>query len=304
MRVAYPTDILFAQNSFLKRPRADGTPNSGPARDGEFGVGTMGKSALLSGIYFGNRSILFRVKSLIFISVALSSLLTRGSFAADTNKADAAKVIVAVAQADGELKGIPFADVVKATTGKKILSFDLTNEADRELLAKIGAAMDEVMTRMNATNSVAQKQKRINEVSSHFENEIKQVLNGTPGFSCDIPRLASGKVQRSGYPDLRLVDKKTGRIVYIDPKLYAQGSRSSSFRTFYFEPKTDTNKILDDACHLIVGFEHDGRKSGEWKFLSWELIDLSQFKVRLKAEFQGSNRDLYQEAAIVGTSRK
>ncbi len=223
---------------------------------------------------------------------------------AETNTLDLQKMIVAVAKADGELKGIPFADVVMATTGKRVLAFDQKNDADRELLSKIGSAMDEVMKRMNATNSAAQKPKRINEVSSHFEEEIKRVLNETAGFSCDFPKLASGKVQRSGYPDLRLVEKKTGRTVYLDPKLYAVGSRSSSFRTFYFEPKTDTNKILDDGCHLIVGFEHDGGKSGRWKFLNWELVDLSQFKVRLKAEFQGSNRDLYQDAAIVGRSRK
>lgn len=227
-----------------------------------------------------------------------------GQVGADENKSKFAASIAAVVEADRELKGIPFAEVVKATTGRRILAIDRKSEADQELLSKIGLAMDEVMQRMNQTNSVAQTQKRINEVSSHFEEEIKRLLNDTPGFSCDFPHLASGKIQRSGYPDLRLVDKKSGRIVYLDPKLYAQGSRSSSFRTFYFEPKTDTNKILDDAYHLIVGFEHDGRKSGQWKFLNWELIDLSQFKVKLKAEFQGSNRDLYQEAATVGTSRK
>ncbi|MEP6663221.1 MAG: hypothetical protein ABJC04_06100, partial [Verrucomicrobiota bacterium] len=188
--------------------------------------------------------------------------------------------------------------------GKKILPFDLREEADRELLSKIGREMDEVIRRMNATNSVAQKQKRINEVSSHFENEMKRVLNETPGFSCDFPHLASGKIQRSGYPDLRLADQKTGRIIYLDPKLFEQKSRGSTLRTFYFEPKTDTNKILDDAHHLIVGFAHDGKADGPWKFLSWELVDLSHFKVRLKAEFQGSNRDLYQETAVVGRSGK
>ena len=30
-------------------------------------------------------------------------------------------------------------------------------------------------------------------------------------------------------------------------------SRASSFRTFYFEPKVATNKIRDDAVHLILG---------------------------------------------------
>ena len=223
---------------------------------------------------------------------------------AGENKSATATAIAAVVEAGGELKGIPFAEVIKATTGNQVLPFDLKSEADRELLSKIGGALDEVIQRMNATNSIAQKQRRINEVSSHFENEMKAVLNETPGFSCDFPHLASGKIQRSGYPDLRLVDKKSGRIIYLDPKLYEATSRNSSLRTFYFEPKTETNKVLEDAHHLIVGFAHDGKKSGQWKFLSWELVDLSHFKVRLKAEFQGSNHDLYQDAAIVGSSRK
>jgi hypothetical protein len=241
---------------------------------------------------------------IIFLLIAAVTALGFNTHAADTNKSDVQKMIIAVSEAGGELKGIPFADVIRATTGKRILAFDLKNEADRELLSKIGLAMDEVIKRMNATNSVAQKQRRINEVSSHFEEEMKSVLNETPGFACDYPRLASGKLQRSGYPDLRLVDKKSGRIIYLDPKLYEQKSRESSLRTFYFEPKTDTNKVLDDANHLIVGFAHDGKEGDRWKFLSWELVDLSQFKVRLKAEFQGSNRDLYQDAAIVGKSGK
>ena len=203
-----------------------------------------------------------------------------------------------------ELKGIPFAEVVKAATGKAILPLNLTNEVDRALLAKISGALDAVLKRMNAPDSPAQKEKRINEVSAHFEKAMKAALNTVPGFVCDFPKTAAGNVQHSGYPDLRLVDKTSGRVIYLDPKLYERGSRTSSFRTFYFEPKKETGKILDDAHHLLVGFEHDGKKGGQWKFLNWELVDLSRFNVRLKAEFQGSNKDLYRAEAIVGSSRE
>jgi hypothetical protein len=111
-------------------------------------------------------------------------------------------------------------------------------------------------------------------------------------------------VQRSGYPDLRLVDQATNRVYYLDPKLYAAGARDSSFRTFYFEPKVATNKVRDDAVHLILGFEHEPRKAGHWNFTRWDIVDLSHFKVRLKAEFQGSNRDMYRPEAVVATSAK
>ncbi|MCA1658834.1 MAG: hypothetical protein LC627_06005, partial [Verrucomicrobiaceae bacterium] len=112
------------------------------------------------------------------------------------------------------------------------------------------------------------------------------------------------RTQRSGYPDLKLVDQQTKRVFYLDPKLYAAGSRDSSFRTFYFEPKIATNKVRDDAVHFIVGFEHAAKSGGRWNFTGWDLVDLAHFKVKLKAEFQGSNRDLYRPEAIVATSAK
>ena len=153
-------------------------------------------------------------------------------------------------------------------------------------------------------NSIVQQQRRINEVSSYFESAFKQELNAVPGFVCDFPKTSVEHVQRSGYPDLRLEDKTTGRVLYLDPKLYERGSRESSFRTFYFEPKVATNKVRDDAVHLIVGFEHEPKSEGRWKFTRWDLVDLAHFKVKLKAEFQGSNHDLYRPEAIVATSAK
>jgi hypothetical protein len=65
-----------------------------------------------------------------------------------------------------------------------------------------------------------------------------------------------------------------------------------------------TNKVRDDAVHLLVGFEHEAKSNGRWAFTRWDLVDLSYFKVRLKAEFQASNRDVYRPDAIVATSPK
>jgi hypothetical protein len=63
--------------------------------------------------------------------------------------------------------------------------------------------------------------------------------------------------------------------------------------------------VREDAVHFVVGFEHEPReKSGAWKITRWDVVDLAQFKVKLKAEFQGSNRDLYRPEAIVASSAK
>jgi len=206
---------------------------------------------------------------------------------------------------DRQLRGIPWSEIVFDTTGKKVLPFDSKNEIDHRVVKGISAACDETMKRLNAPNSPIQAVARINEVSSHFEDTLREVLGATPGLNCDFPTTAEGKLQRSGYPDLRIVDLSGKRVYYLDPKLYSQGSRESSFRTFYFEPKVATNKVRDDAVHFIVGFEHEPReKSGAWKFTRWDIVDLSQFKVKLKAEFQGSNRDMYRPEAIVASSAK
>ncbi len=205
---------------------------------------------------------------------------------------------------DRQLRDVAFSEVILDTTGKHVLAVDRKNETDECVIKQISAALDETMRRMNASDSPIQKVARINEVSSQVEDLLRELLNATPGLNCDFPRTADDKTQRSGYPDLRIVDLATTRVFYLDPKLYAVGSRDSSFRTFYFEPKIATNKVRDDAVHLIAGFEHELRKDGHLTFTGWDLVDLSQFKVKLKAEFQGSNRDMYRPETIVATSAK
>jgi hypothetical protein len=209
-----------------------------------------------------------------------------------------------------QLRGVPFSEVIFDSTGKKVLPFDAGDAVDQRVAKAITAACNATMKRLNAPGSAIQQIVRINEVSSHFEDSLRELINATSGLSCDFPLTAEGKVQRPGYPDLRIIDLETKRIFYLDPKLYASGSRDSSFRAFYFEPKKSTNKVRDDAVHFVVGFEHAPRQHGSgfpnamWKFTRWDVVDLSQFKVKLKAEFQGSNRDMYRPEAIVASSDK
>lgn len=192
------------------------------------------------------------------------------------------------------MHAMPFAEVVAATSGKRIIPVD--REKDAAILRQIGSAMDIVLARMNAADSPVKKAGRINEASHFFEDAMQEEFNKIPGCKCSFPLTADGKTQRSGYPDLQL-DLPDGRTFYLDPKLFAKDSLASTFRTFYFEPRTGTNKVNRDACHFVVGIGHDFAATG--RFLTWELVDLSHFNVQLKAEFQGSNRDLYRQEAVV-----
>jgi len=208
-------------------------------------------------------------------------------------------------QEDAQLRGIPFSEVIFDVTGKRVLAFNPKNETDLRVVKQVSVVLDEVMSQLNSPASVIQGIPRINEVSSHFEDLMRELLNKTPGLTCDFPKTSEGRLQRSGYPDLELIDHESHRVYYLDPKLYAIESRDSSFHTFYFEPKIATNRVREDAVHFIVGFEHEKPAADRhWKFTHWDLVDLSHFQVKLKAEFQGSNHDMYRPEAIVATSVK
>src|SRR5438045_220535 len=123
-------------------------------------------------------------------------------------------------QEDSQLQGIPFGEVIFDATGKKVLAIDPQNETDQRVIKQISTILDEVVRRLNAPQSVIQGIGRINEVSSHFEDAMRTLLNAGTGLSCEFPQTTDGRAQRSGYPDLRLVDRATKRVYYLDPKLY------------------------------------------------------------------------------------
>jgi len=108
------------------------------------------------------------------------------------------------------------------------------------------------MKRLNAPGSAAQSVTRINEMSSHFEDTLRELLNSTPDLSCDFRKLPKAN-STFRLSDLRIVDLASKRVFYLDPKLYATGSRHSSFRTFYFEPKIATNKVARMRCISLSG---------------------------------------------------
>lgn len=200
------------------------------------------------------------------------------------------------------LKGIPFAEVIAATSGKKVIAVDPKDADDQRVLAQIGAALEAVLAALNAPDNPTRGVKRVNEMSAKFENAILAQLRALPGLECTIPPTAAGGRQRSGYPDLRLLDKATGRVFYLDPKVFAKGNKASALRIFYFEPKRETNKVNDDARHILIGIQHERDAADVVHFTKWELVDLARLRVRLKAEFEASNADIYRPEAILRSS--
>jgi hypothetical protein len=222
----------------------------------------------------------------------------------ETKKATTDELIRHLLDQDLGIRKFPFPDVVFASSGKKVIPFEKSKRAHQETLTAVTKAADAAIQAMNRNVSPVRELRRINEASQHFENHLLKSIQTHPSLTCSIPKNSQGNEQRSGYPDLLIAHtandgKKT--YFYLDPKLYEKKSRASSLRTFYFEPRTRTNKIQYDAVHLLIGISHDGNE-GKWQFLTWEVCDLHQFQVRLKAEFQASNRDLYRPNIIVKSS--
>ena len=201
------------------------------------------------------------------------------------------------------LEDVLFAEVAEAVSSFKVLPVDTSKAVDAAMLSHLQASLDAMLIELAKPDSPIHAVSRVNEISRHIEDILLCRLNAAEAYECSIPANAAGRTQRSGYPDLRLLHIASDRVFYIDTKVYKLGSEKSSFRSFYFEPKLETNKILDNASHLIVGIAHSGKVEGRWQLDTWKLIDLINFRVRLKAEFQSSNRELYRDEAVLGESR-
>ncbi len=196
---------------------------------------------------------------------------------------------------------VAFREVVRAATGHRVLPLNPDSTAGKAIIEAVSSALDRSLIALAKEDSPVYDERRINEVSRHFEAFLEKELDQRPGFRCSRPLTEEGKLQSSGYPDLRLIHQASGKVVYLDPKLVREDSLGSSFRTFYYTPRNETNKITEDAYHLLAGIQHDG-KTGAWSFTGWKLISLHDFQIRLKAEYQASNRDLYREELTVGQS--
>jgi hypothetical protein len=148
-------------------------------------------------------------KSLTAISafaLVLSNVVAQTTVQSRTEKTPVDALIPWLLQEDAQLRGIPFAEVIFDTTGKRVLAFNPKDEVDVRVVKQISGVLEEAMRKLNAPDSVIQGIPRINEVSSHFEDLMRDLLNNAAGFSCDFPNTAAGARQRSGYPDLELID--------------------------------------------------------------------------------------------------
>jgi len=220
-------------------------------------------------------------------------------FVAITSPAETnSSVAAALSELTKPAKQIPFKQVIAATTGHRVLDFDMNNPAHIELRKKI-------LTAAKLAGQRARKEgiatARANEAGNHIEPFVKAALREV-GLHAQTPTNSLGKAQTTGYPDIEIAGQPP---CYVELKTYNAATADTTQRTFYYSP-SEFPKVTRDALHLLLGFQLEKvEREGKTVFIPahWKLISLQDLPVHLKFEFNQSNRGLYGKdasAALLG----
>ena len=180
-----------------------------------------------------------------------------------------------------------FRNVIHELSGYSVL--DWNGEESAHLLR----AAEIALMHMNREGVEA---RRVNEVGNAVEAVFRDALRKS-GFQAEIPTTSVGRRKATGYPDIQA--HRAGADFYIEVKTYNLKNRLTTQRSFYVSP-SDEFKVTRDAFHLVVAFAMEQGEDGEYRALSAEWLNLFELKIRLKLEYNSSNRDLYgDEAGLV-----
>lgn len=184
----------------------------------------------------------------------------------------------------------PFPLVVQATTGHRVLALDTNNPSHMDLCRKLKHA-----AALTASQAQAQpiQAARPNEAGNRIEAYVKEALVEA-GLTPRTPRNSEGRAHATGYPDIEIPGEPH---CYLELKTYSATAANNSQRTFYYSP-SKTPKVTQDALHLLLAFRLDKEVRDNQTFFTpshWQLISLEGLQVKMKLEFNQSNRGLYGE---------
>lgn len=210
--------------------------------------------------------------------------------------ARAAETNAAVERALAELvkpsHGLPFKNVIHATTGWRVLDFDTNNPAHLALQRSLHRAAALAGERARRSGLVTA---RANEAGNHLEPVVRAALREA-GLPARVPVTAAGRAQATGYPDLEITGPTP---CYLELKTYSAGTADTTQRSFYYSPSA-MPKVTRNALHLLLAYELEKSSAdGRTVFVPvrWRLLSLEDLEVDLKFEFNQSNRRLYRNTA-------
>jgi hypothetical protein len=190
-----------------------------------------------------------------------------------------------------ERVGILWSQLISATTGCSVTTYDPATALHVDICRNIIRAATAVIEEANSTRMRDWNVRRVNELGNALEGPFSRKFNEL-GSSL----RCLGFAQTAGYPDRR-IQRNHEVVAYIDLKTYEENSAASTFRSFYYQPREARSKIQTSALHLLLAFPHGPLETvagrNYWRLAGAHLLDLSELRVKLKGEFQASNRDLY-----------
>lgn len=219
-----------------------------------------------------------------------ASAIRAAGAAAETNA-----LVPRLQQLTQRTRDLPFAEVLLATTGRRLLPLDTNAPAHARLHAALRQAAAEAGA---AARQAGLRAARANEAGNQMEAFVKAALKSA-GLEARTPVRASGGAQVVGYPDVEIAGEPH---CYLELKTYSATTANTTQRSFYFSP-SDNPKITRDAVHLLLAFELERtERDGQTVFVpvAWKLVSLEQLRVDLKFEFNQSNRGLYGPANAAG----
>lgn len=188
------------------------------------------------------------------------------------------------------VKELPFRDVIRAATGYHIIPF---NEKSREQIRLISNWIENNLQHLSDYVET-EYEGRSNELGNFVEAWLIDALDNQLTLSCKRPRTGKGHAQAVGYPDGIICSEEV--VIYFDIKIYQEKTKDTTLRSFYYQP-TNQSKIHHDAPHFLIGFEVEslgGSNRSPFKVIDFTLVDVHDMMVLFKAEFNTSNRFIYQ----------
>ncbi len=175
---------------------------------------------------------------------------------------------------DGTTTLYDFQDIIEYTVNKKVLPIPFDSSTFKNI-NKIA-----LKCKRDFEASVKGLKKRENEIGNWFEKYFISELEK----NLQIKNIVSGG---SGYPDGGFNIKN--KTWYVEVKTFNTKSKTSTMRSFYTQPSS-RYKVKYDGYHVLVAFE---KSTNNNQVLDVHMLDLSTLKLKLKMEFNASNKDMY-----------
>jgi hypothetical protein len=194
---------------------------------------------------------------------------------------------------------IGFSQLVLAATGRRVLPFEPTKPAMAAMLAKIGAALDTLLPRLNQPESSAHAAASLGDdaaVVARIDEELRNAL----GTATPEPAAAASP---GAYPAVRLADDASGQSYYLGATLFLPGAHPEGAGLCII-PDTCARRMPADGCCLLVGIEQNGKRGKDLAFLNWEIVDLSRIKLRFTPAFRATTQDALPPSAVLTDGRK